>query len=126
MRVQVECGGHKPPEDPIYIYDYTFNGVLGKIIIHSGVLPEDEGLVYYEFKAYEESRQPETEYVPLPVPVPEKEPARKLVQTPAPQMASEPNWGFALFGLGVLFLVSVISPIPGDEVLVGAALAAML
>ena len=118
--------GHKPPEDPIYIYDYTFNGVLGQVIIHSGVLPEDEGLVYYEFKAYEESRQPETEYVPLPVPVPEKEPERKLVQAPAPQMAPEPNWGFALFGLGVLFLVSVISPIPGDEVLAGAALAAML
>ena len=104
---------------------YAFGDIKGEVTIYSGMGSIDAGIVYYEFKAYEEERQPKTKYVPLPLPVPEEEPEEEIeletVSPPIPNNQPVPDWILALMFIGLC-----ISPIPGDEVAAAIAFSGML
>ena len=113
--------GGRIPGYPVIIepFEYTLGGKKGKVYVTNGLTPADRGVVYYEFREYEESREPVHESESVPSTVPSSSYDR------IEERETSINWGGVIL-LGCVSILALLSPIPGDEEVAIAAFAAAL
>ena len=111
----------RQPGYPVDIdpFPAILNGKEGTVYVINGCTPLDYGVVYYDFREYEEKRETVSEPVQFPVvtPAKEREDSRRKSNTVT---------AGALTVAVIAFVIAVANPIPGDGVAAGMALAAML
>lgn len=104
----------QPPVKPLA----TMNGKEGMVYVINGRAPLDYGVVYYDFREYEENRETvqESVWTPVIVPANEREDSRSKSKG-----ATAGELAVAI----IVYAAALISPLPSDEVVAGMALLAM-
>ena len=93
-------------------FSYTLNGKTGTVYVTNGMTPVDRGVVYYTF-VEDKEREPAYDVVPAPA---------TAVETERDGVGAGSIIATAL--LEAALGLTLLSPIPGDEAIVGAALLA--
>lgn len=89
------------------------------MFVTNGCTPADMGVVYYEFRELEDSRETVSDVVPATAPATAEDRRTSYSQN------LTPDWGTVIL-LGVALFAAALSPIPGDEIAAGAALLATI